>query len=107
MIRLLLGLGILAFPLILSLGFACCINDDDGISNEDIWAEENSAKLRKAALQSQSLQIHRVFLCNLSSTVSVRTWYFEIVEQSVDGSDGSQMTTVIAQETLPFVVGNF
>ncbi len=92
MARLLLGFGVLAFPLTLPFVVSSFFtdNDEEGLSNEKMWARERNRRLSVGALgsRSQNLHIHHTIVllqCTsseiLPSTLSSSTWHLEVVEE--------------------------
>lgn len=67
--QLLLGLIILAFPLVLAFAFSFFFTgkeDDEGISNEDLWAKERKASAPMTITPSRNLDSKLLVLHILS-----------------------------------------
>ena len=119
MSRLLIGFGILAFPFILPIIFSYfMINEDvEVISNEDMWAKDREDRLRMTTTGSRNADGHQTSLYNwpsqhsvsenLHPAPSVTSWYLvvEVINQSIEYSDGAGITTITARGISLYVVG--
>lgn len=114
-LRLLLGLIILTFPMILPVLFSCLFTgkEGEGISNEDIWILEIRANRARDRLAFCTSFVHCTFLHILASnpgfTDTLNRWglthfyYLQIIELRWDTSNGMQQYTYRITQSVTYV----
>lgn len=101
MVRLVLGFSVLAFPFLLPVVISFFLaddgDDDEGTSNEDMWARERETSSRLMSYWLCDRLIHRhysytllleyTFSESLPSALAASTWLFEVIEQCIENSN--------------------
>ena len=110
MARLVLGFGVLAFPLLLPFAISSFFSDndgDEGISNEDMWAKERERRSRmRYRLCNGPTSHHYSYILlleytsseSLPSAPAARIWLVGVIDQCIENSNGLQIITFIAHE---------
>lgn len=114
-VRLLLGLTILTFPIILPVLFSFLLpgKEGEGISNENMWIQERQASRARDRSAFCNLFVHCTFLHILASnhgftdTLSPRFvtsfCYLQVIDRPPDASDGVQHYTYGITQSVSYV----
>lgn len=97
-----LGLVILAFPLVLAFAFSFFFTgqeDDEGISNKDLWAQERKAGTPMTISPSRNLDITVQTLPKAPPTVISQ--HFEAGAHTMVNPNGSRAITVVCHAFSP------